>query len=136
MLVMTPGFLFLQRYINILIVTTKKPFFFAFFCYFLHPQTFFNNLLHLSEEKRIFAEAKLHSAICKQAFIALVCIIFAARKLNHLNKEVDMDLFDRKRQERLEAARKASTASKEAARAFLIRAGILLPNGEVAPHLR
>lgn len=46
-----------------------------------------------------------------------------------------MDLFDSKRQERLEAARKASTASKEAARAFLIRAGILLPNGEVAPHL-
>ena len=36
-----------------------------------------------------------------------------------------MDLFDSKRQERLEAAR-----------AFLIRAGILLPNGEVAPHLR
>ena len=48
----------------------------------------------------------------------------------------NMDLFDSKRQERLEAARKASTASKEAARAFLIRAGILLPNGEVAPHLR
>ena len=47
-----------------------------------------------------------------------------------------MDLFDSKRQERLEAVRKASTASKEAARAFLIRAGILLPNGEVAPHLR
>ena len=40
-----------------------------------------------------------------------------------------MELFDSKRQERLEAARKASTASKEAARAFLIRAGILLPNG-------
>ena len=30
-----------------------------------------------------------------------------------------MDLFDSKRQERLEAARKASTASKEAARKFL-----------------
>lgn len=29
-----------------------------------------------------------------------------------------MDLFDSKRQERLEAARKASVASKEAARAF------------------
>ena len=25
----------------------------------------------------IFAEDKLHSAICKQAYIALVCIIFA-----------------------------------------------------------
>ena len=117
-------------------MTTKKPFFFAFFCYFLHPQTFFNNLLHLSEEKRIFAEAKLHSAICKQAYIALVCIIFAARKLNHLNKEVDMDLFDRKRQERLEAARKAATASKEASLKFLIDAGILDRNGNWASHLR
>ena len=47
-----------------------------------------------------------------------------------------MDLFDSKRQERLEAVRKASTASKEAARKFLIEAGILLPNGEIAPHLR
>ena len=45
-----------------------------------------------------------------------------------------MDLFDSKRQERLEAA--SSVASKEAARKFLIEAGILLPNGEVAPHLR
>ena len=51
--------------------------------YLPHPQTFFNNFLLLSEEKRIFAEEKLHSAICKQAYIALVCIIFAARKLNH-----------------------------------------------------
>ena len=32
-----------------------------------------------------------------------------------------MDLFDSKRQERLEAARKASTASKEAAENFLLR---------------
>ena len=47
-----------------------------------------------------------------------------------------MELFDSKRQERLEAAAKAATASKEAAKAFLIRAGILLPSGEVAPHLR
>ncbi len=47
-----------------------------------------------------------------------------------------MDLFDSKRQERLEAARRASIASKEAAIAFLKEAGILLPNGEVAPHLR
>jgi len=28
----------------------------------------------------IFAEDKLHSAICKQAYIALVCIIFATDK--------------------------------------------------------
>ena len=31
--------------------------------------------MHLSEEKRIFAEEKLHSAICKQAYIALAGII-------------------------------------------------------------
>jgi hypothetical protein len=31
--------------------------------YLPHSQTFFNNSLHLSEEKRIFAEEKLHSAI-------------------------------------------------------------------------
>ena len=36
-----------------------------------------------------------------------------------------MDLFDSKRQERLEAARKAATASKEASLKFLIEAGIL-----------
>ena len=30
----------------------------------------------------IFAEDKLHSAICKQAYIALVCIIFAEDKLH------------------------------------------------------
>ena len=40
-----------------------------------------------------------------------------------------MELFDSKREERLAAAAKA-------AKAFLIRAGILLPSGEVAPHLR
>jgi len=41
MLVMTPGFLFLQKYINILIVTTKKPFFFAFFVISLTLKHFF-----------------------------------------------------------------------------------------------
>ena len=47
-----------------------------------------------------------------------------------------MELFDSKREERLAAAAKAATANKEAAKAYLIRAGILLPSGEVAPHLR
>ena len=47
-----------------------------------------------------------------------------------------MDLFDSKRQERLEAARKAATASKEAALKFLIEAGILDKNGNWASHLR
>lgn len=51
-------------------------------------------------------------------------------------KEVSFHLFDSKRQERLEAAYKAATASKEASIKFLIEAGILLPNGEMAPHLR
>ena len=46
-----------------------------------------------------------------------------------------MDFFDSKRQEILEAARKASTASHAAARKFLIEAGILLPTGAVAPPL-
>ena len=32
----------------------------------------------------IFAEDKLHSAICKQAYIALVCIIFADENTNNL----------------------------------------------------
>ena len=36
-------------------------------------------------ERSIFAEDKLHSAIGKQAFIALVCIIFAKDKL-HVSK--------------------------------------------------
>ena len=43
-----------------------------------------------------------------------------------------MDLFDSKRQERLEAA----TASKEASLKFLIDAGILDKNGNWASHLR
>ena len=50
--------------------------------YLPQPQTFSPKSLHLSEEKRIFAEEKLHSAICKQAYIALAGIFFAARKLN------------------------------------------------------
>ena len=78
-----PGFFVFAKVHKYFDSDNKKAFFFSFFCYFLHPQTYFNNLVHLSEEKRIFAEAKLHSAICKQAFIAFAGIIFAARKLNH-----------------------------------------------------
>ena len=47
-----------------------------------------------------------------------------------------MDLFDSKRQERLEAAGQAATASKEASLKFLIDAGILDKNGNWASHLR
>ena len=47
-----------------------------------------------------------------------------------------MDLFDSKRQERLETARNAATASKEASLKFLIDAGNLDQNGNWASHLR
>mgnify|MGYP006903491350 FL=1 len=47
-----------------------------------------------------------------------------------------MDLFDSKRQERLAAAGRAATASKEASLNFLIEAGILDKNGNWATHLR
>ena len=47
-----------------------------------------------------------------------------------------MDLFDSKRQERLEAAGKAATASREASLKCLIEAGILDKNGNWASHLR
>ena len=47
-----------------------------------------------------------------------------------------MDLFDSKRQERMQAVVREITASKENAKKFLIEAGIMLQNGEVAPHLR
>lgn len=47
-----------------------------------------------------------------------------------------MELFDSKRQERLAAAGKAATASREASMNFLIEAGILEKNGNWAPHLR
>ena len=40
-------------------------------------------MLHVFSEKYvIFAEDKLHSAIWKQTFIALICIIFAEEKLH------------------------------------------------------
>ena len=47
-----------------------------------------------------------------------------------------MHLFESKRQERLETARKAATASKEASLKFLVDAGILGKNGNWASHLR
>ena len=43
---------------------------------------FFPNHLSIKYKRIIFAEDKLHSAICKQAYIALVCIIFAEDKLH------------------------------------------------------
>lgn len=47
-----------------------------------------------------------------------------------------MELFDSKRQERMQAIIKEITASKENAIKFLKEAGILLPDGQLAPHLR
>lgn len=47
-----------------------------------------------------------------------------------------MELFDSKRQERMQAVIKEITASKENAIKFLKEAGILLPDGQLAPHLR
>ena len=60
--------------------------------YLPHPQTFSPKTLHLSEEKRIFAEKLLHSAICKQAVIALVCIFFAEEAI--LSNYGDMFFLD------------------------------------------
>ena len=40
------------------------------------------------------------------------------------------------REERMKAVAKKATASKESAIKFLIKAGILDPSGELAPHLR
>jgi hypothetical protein len=62
--------------------TSGKRGYTFFFLSLSHPQAFFQNSLHLSEEKRIFAEEKLHSAICKQAYVALVCIFFAKEMFN------------------------------------------------------
>ena len=60
--------------------------------YLPHPQTFSNNSLLLSEEKRIFAKEKLHWAICKQAFIALAGIIFTEEAI--LFNDEDMTFLD------------------------------------------
>ena len=50
---------------------------------FLDPfNIFFPNHLSNKYKRTIFAEDKLHSAICKQAYIALTCIIFAEDKLH------------------------------------------------------
>uniref|UniRef100_UPI004025516E hypothetical protein n=1 Tax=Segatella hominis TaxID=2518605 RepID=UPI004025516E len=57
-----PGFFVFAKVHKYFDSDNKKAFFLCFFCYLPHPQTFFQNSLLLSEEKRIFAEEKLHSA--------------------------------------------------------------------------
>lgn len=47
-----------------------------------------------------------------------------------------MELFDSKRQERTQAVIKEITANKENAITFLKKAGILMSDGQLAPHLR
>ena len=50
--------------------------------------------------------------------------------------EVIMPEYEHNREERMRAVMNAAVASKESATEFLIRAGILEPSGEFAPHLR
>ena len=50
--------------------------------------------------------------------------------------EVIMPEYEHNREERMRAVMDAAVASKESATEFLIRAGILEPSGEFAPHLR
>jgi hypothetical protein len=57
-----PGFFVFAKVHKYFDSDNKKAFFLCFSFYFPHPQSFFNNSLHLSEGKRIFAEEKLHSA--------------------------------------------------------------------------
>ena len=52
---------------------SEKLIIFVLFCMDAHV---------FSEKYVIFAEEKLHSAIWKQVFIALICIIFAEDKLH------------------------------------------------------
>ena len=47
-----------------------------------------------------------------------------------------MPEYEHNREERMQAVRDAAVASKESAIEFLIRAGILEPSGDFAPHLR
>lgn len=50
--------------------------------------------------------------------------------------EVIMAEYEHNRKERMRAVMDAAVISKESATEFLIRAGILEPSGEFAPHLR
>ena len=49
---------------------------------------------------------------------------------------VNMPEYEHNREERMQSVIKAATASKESAMDFLVRAGILEPSGDFAPHLR
>jgi len=47
-----------------------------------------------------------------------------------------MPEYEHNREERMRAVMDAAIVSKESATEFLIRAGIIEPSGEFAPHLR
>jgi len=62
---------------------------------------------------------------------------FSTKKIQtNKGSEVIMPEYEHNREERMRAVMDAAVASKESATEFLIRAGILEPSGEFAPHLR
>ena len=61
---------------------------------------------------------------------------FNKEDTNNKGSEVIMPEYEHNREERMRAVMDAAVASKESATEFLIRAGILEPSGEFAPHLR
>ena len=61
---------------------------------------------------------------------------FDKKSQTNKESEVIMPEYEHNREERMRAVMDAAVASKESATEFLIRAGILEPSGEFAPHLR
>lgn len=62
---------------------------------------------------------------------------FSIKKIQtNKGSEAIMPEYEHNREERMRAVMDAAVASKESATEFLIRAGILEPSGEFAPHLR
>ena len=55
---------------------------------------------------------------------------------HYKEREVIMPEYEHNREERMRAVMDAAIVSKESATEFLIRAGIIEPSGEFAPHLR
>ena len=71
-------------------------------------------------------------------FSLYFCIAIALQLhcLTNKEREENMPEITHDREERMQAVIDAATASKESATEFLIRAGVLDPSGEWAPHLR
>ena len=99
MLVMTPGFLFLQKYIIILIVKTKSLFSSLFLVIFLTLKHFLENFLHLSEEKHIFAKKRndannIHVHVIKDGYEAKYNVSPLIQIYNHGFKKHDIALIE------------------------------------------